>query len=143
MTAAPNSSGDDSINEEILAELRKMSKVMVLVNGDKIESQLAKYATTPERKKIWALMDGTRDMNELIKSSGLKQAQVYKFVTALENAGLVSRSRGQPPVRIVDFVPAEWAELIDGGQVINGERQPSDVASGAGSENSGGDNFGN
>lgn len=140
MAGTANGDGQDPM-QKILDELRKMNKVMTLVNGDKIETQLAKFATTPERKKIWALMDGTRDMGELIRASGLKQAPVYKFVTALENAQLVQRAHGQPPIRVVDFVPAEWAELA-GARQTNDGGSPSIDDAGQGSTNTGGDNNG-
>jgi len=142
MTTASVNNGEDLVNAKILAELKKMNKVMTLVNGDKVESELAKFATTPERKKIWVLMDGTRDINELIKASGLKQAPVYKFITALENARLVERSRGQPPTRIVDYVPAEWTELIKTASAGEEERPVDGVAATEEPTKPGGDNNG-
>jgi hypothetical protein len=142
MTGTPNGNNSDVLSERILAELRKMNKVMALVNGDKLESQLAKYATTPERKKAWALMDGTKDVDDLIGASGLKRRSVYDFITALEKAGLVETTRGQPPTRGVDFVPADWVELLKTAQTSSGDQPATDVARQTGPANLGGDNNG-
>jgi hypothetical protein len=108
MTEQPNS----TIEEQILAELKKTNKVITLSNGSKLESELARYATTDERKKIWALIDGKRDINELIQSSTLRKTPVYDFLSILEVAGLIERVRGKPPTRTIDFVPASWVELL-------------------------------
>lgn len=37
--------------DDQLAELKKISKILMLVNAEKLETELAKYANTPERKK--------------------------------------------------------------------------------------------
>lgn len=101
-----------STDEQILAELKKMNKVTLLVNASKLEAELARYASTEERKKIWVLMDGTKEINELIQGSGLKKTPVYNFLAMLEAAGLVEKSHGKPPKRAIDFVPASWTELL-------------------------------
>lgn len=101
-----------SIDGQILAELKKMNKIILLVNAQKLESELVRYASTEERKKIWVLMDGTREINDLIQGSGLKKTPVYDFLAMLEAAGLIEKSHGRPPRRAIDFVPASWADLL-------------------------------
>jgi len=98
--------------EEILKELRKISKIQILSNGDRIESQIGKYATTTERKKIWVLIDGKRQANEIAQVIGITKRGVDIFLKVLEDAGLIERSFNKPPTRIVDYIPAEWIELI-------------------------------
>jgi len=100
------------MSEEMLKELKKISKIMMLANGNALETEIAKYATTPDRKKIWILIDGNRQADEIVKVSGLTQAPVYRFLKILEDANLIERPRGQPPRKWLDYVPAEWIDLI-------------------------------
>ncbi|MDH5754431.1 MAG: hypothetical protein OEY95_04420 [Candidatus Bathyarchaeota archaeon] len=95
-----------------LAELRKISKILILANAKAIEDELSKYATTDERKKIWVLMDGNRMSKEIARSIGVTTRTVDKFLKALESAELVENPWGKPPKRILDYVPASWLELI-------------------------------
>jgi hypothetical protein len=99
-------------DEDILKELRKISKIITVSNGPAIEKELEKYATSPDRKKIWGLIDGNRQADDIVKISGLTQAPVYKFLKILEDSGLIERQRGKPPKRTLDYVPAEWVDLI-------------------------------
>lgn len=99
-------------DEEILKELKKISKIMTLANGNALETEIAKYATTTDRKKIWILVDGNRHADEIVKVSGVSQAPVYKFLKILEDANLIERPRGQPPRKWLDYAPAEWIDLI-------------------------------
>lgn len=113
MAGTPDGDGGDNMSERILAELRKMNKVMILANGDKLETELARYASTDERKKVWALIDGKRDINELIRGSGLKKSLIYSFLAMLEEANLIEKSHGKPPMKTLEFVPASWVELLE------------------------------
>ena len=98
--------------EEILKELKKISKIITLSNGKMLEVEIAKYASTNDRKKIWVLIDGIRQADEIVKISGITQAPVYKFLKILEDSGLIERQRGKPPQRLLDYVPAEWIDLV-------------------------------
>lgn len=98
--------------EEILKELRKISKIITLSNGKPLETEIAKYASTDDRKKIWVLIDGVRQADEIVKISGITQAPVYKFLKILEDSGLIERQRGKPPQRLLDYVPVGWVELV-------------------------------
>jgi len=98
--------------EEILKELKKISKIITISNGPIIEKELSNYATSEDRKKIWVLIDGNRQADDIVKSSGLTQAPVYKFLKILEDSGLIERQRGKSPKRLLDYVPADWVELV-------------------------------
>jgi hypothetical protein len=95
-----------------LAELKKISKVLTMVNAKTIENELAKYATTDERKRIWVLIDGKRMSGEIAISSGVTRRSVDIFLKSLETAELIESPWGKPAKRILDFVPASWLELI-------------------------------
>jgi len=93
-----------------LAELRRISKLLTLVNAETLEKELAKYATTNERKKVWLLIDGKKTTEEIGKIAGMKLRTVQDFLKILTDAGLIESSR--PSKRIIDFVPASWLELL-------------------------------
>jgi hypothetical protein len=99
------------VSEE-LAELKKISKILTMVNAKTIENELAKYATTDERKKIWVLIDGKRMSKDIATSSGVTRRAVDMFLKSLEIAELVESAWGKPPKRILNFVPAPWLDLI-------------------------------
>jgi hypothetical protein len=95
-----------------LNELKKISKLLTLANADVLERELGKVATTPERKKIWILVDGETMPDELIKNSGMKQAALYNFIKALANADLIENPHGKAPKKKLEFVPASWLDLL-------------------------------
>ena len=100
-------------DEEILKELKKISKIMTLVNGNALETELAKYATTSERKIIWALIDGKNLTEDIARIINKTKSAVDIFLKILERAELVEeRKYGVPPVRMLDHVPSEWIQLI-------------------------------
>lgn len=97
---------------EELTELKKISKILTMVNAKTIENELAKYATTDERKRVWVLIDGKRMSKDIATSSGVTRRAVDLFLKSLETAELVESPWGKPPKRILDFVPASWLELM-------------------------------
>ena len=101
------------VSDTELKELKKISKLLTISNGDKIEKELEKYATTDERKIIWTMIDGknqTEDIAKLIKKT--KRA-LDTFLNILEKAELIEeRQYGVPPVKILDYVPADWITLL-------------------------------
>jgi len=99
------------MNDELF-ELRKISKILILANAEKIERELLKYATTDDRKKVWILIDGQRMTNDIAKMIGVKRRAVDTFLKFLENAELVENPRGKPPKKIINYVPPTWLELI-------------------------------
>jgi len=94
-----------------LVELRKISKILTLVNAEVLEKELAKYATTSERKKIWVLINGERMPDDLVQGSGMKQRSVYDFLKILSNADLIENPYGKAPKKKLNFIPASWLDL--------------------------------
>jgi len=110
MTEQPKSS---SVDEQILLELKKMNRVITLSNGSKLESELAGFATTDERKMIWVLIDGETQPPEIAKRIGKTKRAVDMFLQVLEDANLIEKRKyGKPPKRYIDYVPAAWIELL-------------------------------
>ncbi|MDG6934346.1 MAG: hypothetical protein JRN68_06575 [Nitrososphaerota archaeon] len=105
-------------NEEVLREIRNMSRefrnmsrVLLLANAKVIEAELAKIATTTERKKMWVLMDGTRKPKDIATAVKVTPMAVSYFLSAGVSAKLVDYHPGDAPLRAVDYVPPAWLEL--------------------------------
>ena len=96
-----------------LNELKKIARILTLANGDALERELSKYATTDERKKVWVLINGERLPDSLAKESGMKASGVYSYLKRLTNADLIETPYGKPPVKLVDYVPASWLGLFE------------------------------
>lgn len=112
------------IDEDMFQELRKISKILIMSNGANLEKELSNYATNDDRKRIWALMDGNRQADDIVKATGLKKSAVYGFLKNLESAQLVERQHGKPPKRLLDYVPSSWVELIQVDSNQYGKEEP-------------------
>lgn len=100
-------------DQAMLKELRKMNRLITLANGEKIEQELGKFATSDERRMIWVLIDGRRQSPEIAQIIKKTKSAVDKFLQTLESAGLVEeRVYGKPPVRAIEYVPASWVDLV-------------------------------
>jgi hypothetical protein len=98
--------------DAMLRELRKISKTLILVNAGAVERELSKIASTNDRKKLWVLMDGKRMPADIAKEAGVTTMTVSYFLNAGIAAELVEYKRGEPPRRILDYVPPNWIELV-------------------------------
>lgn len=99
-------------SEAMLRELRKISKVMLLTNAPSVEKELSKIASTDDRKKMWVLIDGRRMPKDIATEVNVTRAAVSYFLTAGVAADLIEYKRGEPPRRILDYVPPSWIELV-------------------------------
>jgi hypothetical protein len=98
--------------EASLKELKKISKILLLANAAVIETELSKIATTTDRKKIWVLMDGNRMPADIAQEAKVTAMTVSNFVNAGKAAELIEYKKGEPPKRILDYVPPSWIELM-------------------------------
>ncbi len=113
------------MSSEELVELRKISKILLLSNADSVERHLSEYATTDERRRIWVMIDGTRTQEEIAKLLHLARRTVNIFVNVLTASDLVEARRGEPPKRILDYVPPSWIELV---KPMVAEESPDNIA---------------
>jgi len=95
-----------------LKELKSILKVLILENADAIEKELSKIATTDERKKMWVLMDGKRMPKDVANEAGVTKMAVSNFLSAGMTAELIEYVKGEPPRRILDYVPPTWINLV-------------------------------
>jgi predicted transcriptional regulator len=98
--------------EAMLRELKRISKILSLASASSLEKELEKIASTNDRKKMWVLIDGKRRQKEIAADAGVTQATVSYFLSAAVATELVEYPQGEPPRRIVDYVPPAWIELV-------------------------------
>ncbi len=98
-------------NDESLKQLKAILKVLILSNGPAIEKELAKIATTSDRKKMWMAITGKLMPKEIASQADVTQMAVSNFLAACKTAGLVEYTKGEPPKRLIDYVPPGWLEL--------------------------------
>jgi hypothetical protein len=99
--------------EDVVKELKKIYKILLFSKGKAIEEELSKLIATNERRKMWVLLDGHRVPRELAKVVNVSPMSVSRFLNLTVSAGLVEYEKGKPPVRMLDYVPAEWVELLN------------------------------
>lgn len=97
---------------DILRELKKISKILLLTNAAVVEEELAKIASTDDRKRMWVLIDGSRMPKDIANEARVTQRAISYFLNAAEAAGLIEYKHGEPPRRVLDYVPASWIELL-------------------------------
>jgi len=99
--------------EEVVYELRKISKILLFTNSNIIEAELTKLMVTDERKKMWVLTDGIRMPKEIAKLVGVSTISISRFLTLTVSAGLIEYEKGKPPIRVLDYAPSGWVELLN------------------------------
>ena len=100
-------------DDDILKELQNISKMITISNGSSIEKELKKYVTSEDREKIWVLIDGKNQVNEIAKIVSRTRRAVDIFLKILEGAGLVERPYNKPPIRRLDYVPPSWTKFLE------------------------------
>lgn len=129
MDESSKSNGESSV----LLELKKMSKILILANSAIIEQELSKIANSDARKKMWVLIDGKRMQKAIADEVGVTQAAVSYFLTALAAAEFVEYNKGEPPRRILEYIPPAWIDIVLQGKVA----QTSDLEGKAGASKQG------
>ncbi len=99
--------------EETLRELRKISKVLTLSNSSAIEKELAKIASTKERKQMWVYLDGKPVPKEIAQAVKVTPQAVSLFLLAGVALDLIEYERGKAPRRLLDYVPPDWLSLVE------------------------------
>ena len=106
---------------DILRELRRISKILLLANSQILERELGKLATTDERKKIWMAIDGRKTTADIASVVGVTQRSVQRFLKDAKLAELIDYQNDSVR-RLIDYVPPSWLQLLPS---IDREQQPS------------------
>ena len=115
---------------ESLAELRRISKILLLTNSAVIEKELSKLATSDDRKRMWVLIDGLRMPKDIATQLKVTERAVRYFLDGLTAAGFVENVRGEPPKKTLDYVPPSWIELIQAEEKEEGSAEGPKSAEG-------------
>ncbi|HUU08097.1 MAG TPA: hypothetical protein VMW61_01085 [Dehalococcoidales bacterium] len=99
---------NENYQKAVLGELKRISGYLGLLAEDKINERRLelerKYLTTPARKKMWKLMDDSRNNADIAKEAGVSSEAVRLFVNDLEKDYFVEvreEGRSRYPRRLV------------------------------------------
>lgn len=100
------------MTDETLKELKKISKILTMAHGEQLEKELAKIATTDDRKRIWVLINGELTPEGISKQTHITIGAVKNYLTVLKKAEFIENPYGKPPKKLIDYVPPKWVELL-------------------------------
>jgi len=101
-----------SIDEKILENLEEIKLLTRLMAQTQLDEILLNIATTEDRKKIWALLNGVRDSQEIADSINISKRSVDRFLKLAESVGLANNPWGRPASRKIDYVPTTWLQKV-------------------------------
>lgn len=96
------------VMEEICEEITKIRTLLEFIARGNLKEELEKVATTPERKRIWALCNGSLSTEEIAEKIGRTQRAVQQFIRKLGKANLIEAERRGYPKRRFNYVPSDW-----------------------------------
>ena len=96
------------IMEELREEASKIRTLLEFIARGNLKEELEKIATTPERKRIWALCDGSLNTQEIAEKTGVTQRTVQIFIKELGDVDLIEIEKRGYPKRRFDYVPSDW-----------------------------------
>jgi hypothetical protein len=105
-------SASENQDTPILNELRKISKLLMLVHSGAIETEIEKIAHSESRKKMWVLIDGKRMPKDIAKEAKVTSMAVSYFLDSASAAGFVQYTQREPPKKILDYMPPSWIALV-------------------------------
>ena len=113
-------------NEDVVNELKNISKLLTFVHSEKIKAELEKIATNDERKMIWVLIDGTKVNKIIAERVNITERSVRRNIKVFEEASLVHNPRGKPTSRLLKYIPPDWIELLPPEKELNEEGEKSE-----------------
>lgn len=91
-----------------MTELKRLNATVRLAFGDQIVKGLEETASTADRRRIWAAIDGQKLSKEISKELAIPRRTVDNFLSIATSEGLLINPYGKPPRRLVDVVPPGW-----------------------------------
>jgi len=99
--------------KSVNANLSVVRRLLELQLRGPIKNQLEALASTPERKKIWTLCDGTLNTSEIAEKVSVSQRAVQYFLQECSKQGLVGMTSRGTPYRMIDWIPPDWAVVME------------------------------
>lgn len=106
-------------SEDVVELLKKINSNLFVIRKltelqlrGPIKKELERLASTSERKRIWALSDGTLSTGEIAKKVGVSRRAVQYFVQEAERSELLRVDKRGFPYRNIDWIPPEWLKEI-------------------------------
>lgn len=96
------------VMEEIREEITKIRTLLEFIARGNLKEELEKVASTPERKRIWTLCNGSLNTQEIAEKIGRTQRMVQQFIKELGGIDLIEAERRGYPKRRFDYVPSDW-----------------------------------
>lgn len=94
--------------DQILEELSLLRTLLEFYVKPTIIEEIMDIATTLERKKIWALLDGKSSTEDLANECHITQRAVQIFIKELSERKLVNLNKRGYPKRRFDVIPDHW-----------------------------------
>ena len=85
-----------------------MRYLLEVLASDKLRGLLEEVLTTPDRRKVWSLCNGTLSTAQIAERTKLTTRAVQITIKELVERDLVSVLRRGHPRRRFDYVPSEW-----------------------------------
>lgn len=99
---------NEQYQKAVINELKKISGYLALLASDKVAERQSKlntnYLTTNARKKMWQLMDDSRNITDIAKEVNTSDEAVRIFVNDLEKDQFVEvreEGRSRYPRRLI------------------------------------------
>lgn len=96
------------VMEEIREEITKIRTLLEFMARGNLKEELERVATTPGRRRIWALCNGSLSTQEIAEKIGRTQRMVQQFIKELGKLDLIETERRGYPKRRFDYVPSDW-----------------------------------
>lgn len=100
--------------ERLSDQIDVISRLLLLQNRKVVVEAVEAVATTPERREMWRLIDGTRSAKVISDALSVSERTVQYFIIDGQLAGLISVSDRGVPKRRIDLVPKEWRPYAPG-----------------------------
>jgi len=106
-------SGDQSdLLSKISKDISALRHLKEMELKDLIVREVERVASTPARKKMWFLSDGTLGTMDIAGKVGVNVRSVQRFLQDATKAGLIILDKRGQATRALDWAPLEWSEIL-------------------------------
>lgn len=99
---------DEKTLQNLYEEIVKIRKLLEVMLSESLKEELEKIATTAQRRRMWALFDGTVSTEEIARRVGVTQRAVQIAAREFQAKDWVFTERRGYPKRRLDYIPSDW-----------------------------------